>query len=293
VIAAGTIRGAQLAVSGDGTVHVVWNGSQQAEPKGASGELPLLYTRLLPDGSAFESQRNLIRTAYGLDGGACIAADSTGNVYVAWHAGERQEDSRRVWLVRSSDNGASFSHEQPIDRERAGACGCCGMAGSVTLDGQAMFLYRSAREDVHRDMYLLSASGDAFQSIKLHDWTVGTCPMSSAAFAHSAGQSWAAWETDGQVYLLDLSRPPHDSPILNPPGNPNARKHPRIAVNNRGEVLLVWTEGTGWKRGGNLAWQLYDSTGQAYLERGSAPGVPVWSFAAPYARPDGGVVSGY
>ena len=290
VIAAGSIRGAQLAVAGDRTVHVTWNGSQHAKPTGPHGELPLLYTRLLPDAAEFEPQKNLISNAYGLDGGGCVAADSAGNVYVAWHAGEGQEDSRRVWLLRSSDNGETFTGEQPIDSERVGACGCCDMSGTVAPDGNAMFLYRSAREDVHRDMYLLTSSGDEFKSTTLHDWTVGACPMSSAAFAHSGHRTWAAWETDGQIYLHELLDAAADTSRRSAPGRPNDRKHPRVAVNQDGELLLVWTEGTGWQRGGSLAWQIYDAHGRTLGKMGSAPGVPAWSFAAAYARPDGSFV---
>jgi hypothetical protein len=51
--------------------------------------------------------------------------------------------------------------------------------------------------------------------------------------------------------------------------------------------MLVWTEGTGWKKGGSLAWQLYDSNGKPVGEVGQAPGVAVWSFAAVIAGKDG------
>src|SRR5215212_11003118 len=50
-IATGTIRGGQLAVGRGGRVHVVWNGSDGAKPRGlinpASGkaEAPFLYSR--------------------------------------------------------------------------------------------------------------------------------------------------------------------------------------------------------------------------------------------------------
>jgi hypothetical protein len=44
--------------------------------------------------------------------------------------------------------------------------------------------------------------------------------------------------------------------------------------------MLVWTEGTGWKKGGSLAWQLYDSEGNPAGEKGAEQGMPVWSFAA-------------
>src|ERR1700687_792254 len=59
-IATGTVRGGQLAVGRDGRVHVAWNGSDGATPRGlvnpATGEPgpPFLYTRSTPDGSRFE-----------------------------------------------------------------------------------------------------------------------------------------------------------------------------------------------------------------------------------------------
>jgi len=289
VIAAGTIRGAQLAIGGDAVIHVVWNGSQQAEPKGAKGEVPLLYARLGRDGRSFEPQRNLIASAYGLDGGACIAADARDHVFVAWHAGVGQEDLRRVWLVHSTDGGQTFGNERSVDSDEVGACGCCGMTGTVSPDGELMLLYRSAREDVHRDMYLLSSGdqGATVSSRKLHDWTIAACPMSSAAFVHGDGQSWAAWETANEVYLADVGSTTPITALQPAPGQGTRRKHPRMAVNARGELLLVWTEGTGWKKGGALAWQIYNKDGQPTLDDGTARDVPVWSFAAPYVRPDG------
>jgi hypothetical protein len=75
--------------------------------------------------------------------------------------------------------------------------------------------------------------------------------------------------------------------IVGAPGEGKGRKHPRLAVNGRGEVLLAWTEGTGWQRGGSLAWQVFDARGKA-TEKGSALGVEVWSFGAAAARTDGG-----
>jgi hypothetical protein len=57
-VAAGTIRGAQLALGRSGHVHVAWNGSMQAEPgtvnpdSGKPGT-PMLYTRLSDLGKAF------------------------------------------------------------------------------------------------------------------------------------------------------------------------------------------------------------------------------------------------
>jgi hypothetical protein len=43
----------------------------------------------------------------------------------------------------------------------------------------------------------------------------------------------------------------------------------------------------GWKKGGRLAWQIYNKSGQP-AEHGQVDGVPVWSLVAAFGRPDGG-----
>ena len=72
---------------------------------------------------------------------------------------------------------------------------------------------------------------------------------------------------------------------ISPPRGPE-RKHPVAVANQNGDTLLVWTEGTGWNRGGTVAWQLYDKDGKATAEKGRADGVPVWSLATAVAKSD-------
>lgn len=78
-VAAGTIRSGQLTVGKAGRVHVAWNGSRHAEPKGPlnpdSGKagMPMLYTRLDDKANAFEPQRNLMHDSFGLDGGGSVS----------------------------------------------------------------------------------------------------------------------------------------------------------------------------------------------------------------------------
>lgn len=294
-IATGTIRGAQIAIGANQRVHVAWNGSSGARPRGPNGETPLIYTRLNEAGDGFEPQRNLIHHAYGLDGGACLAANEAGHVYVAWHAGEpsASEAARRIWMVHSDDNGETFSEEQAIDDVQVGACGCCGMRGTVTPSGDVMFLYRSAETVSQRDIFLLSSTDGEFEftSRRLQAWEIDACPMSSEAFSHVGGRTWGAWETDGQIFFADVTSGQTQSRRAMPvDGTANQRKHPVMAANEHGQVLIVWTEGTGWNRGGDLAWQLVDENGRSSGVSGSAPGIPVWSFAAAYPGPEGAFV---
>ena len=44
VTALGTVRGARLALGAEGMLHVAWNGSSKASPKGPGGSAPMLYT---------------------------------------------------------------------------------------------------------------------------------------------------------------------------------------------------------------------------------------------------------
>ena len=299
-IATGTIRGGQVAVGRNGRVHVTWNGSDAAHPKGlinpASNQpsAPFLYARSNAGGTAFEPQRNLTTRSYGVDGGGSIAADASGNVYAAWHSlpvgGDNGEEHRLVWIARSTDDGATFGAEQPAWREPTGACGCCGVRMSAGRSGILYVLYRSATAMTHRDMFLLESSdqGRTFKGSRVQPWEIGACPMTSMSMAASASRMVGAWETAGQVYYGDVDvdgariPSPHSAP-----GSGGTRKHPRVTMNASGDLLLVWTEGTAWARGGSVAWQEFDRGGKPTDAKGQAPEVPVWSFAAPIARPNG------
>jgi hypothetical protein len=296
-LAIGTIRGGQMAIGANGRVHVAWNGSGIALPPGPVNPdmgkpgSPMLYARLNDRGTAFEPQRNLMLKTFGLDGGGTLAAGAQGNVYVAWHGklpgAPEGEAGRRVWIAASHDSGKTFTGESLAWGDKTGACGCCGMA-MFAKDGAIYALYRSATENVHRDIYLISSHdlGKSFEGSLVQPWEINACPMSSMSFTDQAGSTYAAWETGGQVYFGRIAggRIPQFAAA---PGEGKGRKHPRLAANNRGEVLLAWTEGTGWQRGGSLAWQIFDAEGKAKGEKGSAPGVATWSFAAPAASASG------
>jgi hypothetical protein len=299
-IAAGTVRGAQMALGKAGRVHVAWNGSNNAgsiNPDSGKPGSPMLYTRLKDSGDGFEPERNLMLHSFGLDGGGSIAADKTGNVYVTWHGvgdseakgtGKEGEARRRVWITKSEDDGKTFSSETKAWSQETGACGCCGMKICADLSGDVFALYRSARQSVHRDIYLLSSNdqGRTFRGKLLHEWDINACPMSSMDFAENGNITAAAWETGGQVYWARISGPNAGDPIA-APGDGKGRKHPRLAVNDKGEVLLVWTEGTGWQKGGSLAYQLYNLSGRPTTVTKQLAGIPTWSFAAAAPAADG------
>jgi len=177
-IAAGTIRGGQLAVGRAGRVHVVWNGSGAVSE--GNTRSPMLYSRLNDAGTAFEPQRNLMRHTAMLDGGGTVAADDRGHVQVMWHAQEASltagnEQARKIWTARSNDDGRTFAPEAPAFTEPTGVCPCCSIKAFADRKGGWYVLYRIARDKTGRDMYLLtSRDGERFQGTPLDPWPVPT-----------------------------------------------------------------------------------------------------------------------
>ncbi|HUR93858.1 MAG TPA: sialidase family protein [Gemmatimonadales bacterium] len=301
-IATGTIRGGQLALGRGGRVHVVWNGSDTARPRGAinpdNGKpgAPFLYARSSPDGRRFEPQRNLSGGVYSVDGGGTIAADGNGHVYAVWHGNReaegRGEDHRTLWIARSADEGVTFAPEATVWQAQTGACGCCQTRALATAPRGLTILYRSATNLTHRDMYVLTSNdgGATFGGSIVQPWELNACPMTSLSLASAGAGTVAAWETAGQVYFGSVDAAAGRIPKITPaPGSAAGRKHPRLAVNASGQTLLVWTEKTGWARGGSVAWQVFDTSGPQGTT-GAAASLAVWSFATAVARPDGGFV---
>ncbi len=295
-IAAGSIRGAQLAVGRNGRVHVAWDGMGKGGAKvniGGKDVAPLLYTRLNDAGTAFEPERNVITYAAGLDGGSSVAADAEGNVYVAWHGSAPdnldKEAGRAIFVARSTDEGKTFQREKPAVAKKTGACACCGMRAFADSKGAVYILFRAATDNMERGETLLVSRkpGADFEVAYSHPWKAMTCPMSSATLTESKTGVLAAWETGDNVFFARID--PKTMQVARP-ASPLAglkRKHPVAVANANGETLFVWTEGTGWAKGGSVAWQVHDQDGMTVGEKGRAPGVPVWSLPTAYAKPDG------
>lgn len=292
-VATGSIRGAQIALGRSGRVHVAWLGSGKAQPRGPGNATPMLYTRLNDAGTAFEPQRNVMQFAVGLDGGGSLAADNFGDVYVVWHRNpdKNGEANRRVWVAHSRDGGKTFAREVLANRDSTGACGCCGLRAFADDHGTLYILYRAAREAIHRDMYLLTSSdrGRTFREDLVSPWELNACPMTTDFVSQAEANVLIAWQTQEQVYYATVFRATHKlSDAVAAPGPGNDRKFPAAVSNSRGDILLAWTEGTAWKRGGSLAWQVFDKQGRPSGVKGSEPGVPVWGLVAAFADPRGG-----
>ena len=283
-------RPPRLAVGRGGRAHVVWNGVT------GDKDMALFYARLSDAGDAFEPERNLMRKSTTLDGGATVAADGEGNVYGVWHArppgSPEGEQHRRVLVARSADDGKTFAPEAVARDQPSGACGCCHVGAFTDERGALYVLYRGAETAIERDIYLLVSTdhGATFKGSKVDPWKTSVCPMSSMALGRTATGVQAGWETEGRVRFgaVDASAATvagRDEPA--PDGARRDRKHPEIATNSAGETIRIWTEGMGWKKGGAVAWQVYDRDGRPTAASGRQEGVPPDGDAAVFARADG------
>jgi hypothetical protein len=98
----------------------------------------------------------------------------------------------------------------------------------------------------------------------------------------------AAWENEGQIFFSsDLFTKAKLPTVRSAPGKGGNRQHPALAFNKKGDMILVWAEGTGWNRGGGLAWQVYNSKFDLMDSGRRAGAIPVWGLPAVVAEANG------
>ena len=289
-IASGSVRGGRIALGRNGYVYVAWNGAAPVERESVS-QNPMWYTRISARGIV-DPQRAIGTHTRHLDGGGAVAADLNGNVHVVWHAAgeEDGETHRRIYVVSSTNDGARFGEETAFSTD-GGNCGCCQLDALIDARGRLQVLYRSAMGGVHRDAtWLTIANGKATAPVTLQPWELPACPMTTFAMAEARDGIVAAWETQQQVYTATLNADGRVASTPSPMTGTSVRKHPSIAINAAGDRLFAWTEGTAWARGGTVAWELRNRSGERLTGGAGSGTVPVWGLVAAVARPDGSFV---
>lgn len=279
----GAISHARLAVDDSGRAHVTWFTMRPPN---------YFYARMSDDGRGFELQRSLVKkNIHGVEAGAALVTTGSNKVSLIWHAGPfAQVESRGIFIMESTDGGKTFGGERQIDSAKAGSCPCCGLSAIGGGDGRLLVSYRSAVEKIHRDMTLLDSKdgGKSFSGATLHKWDIPRCPVATTAFAAGPGGNVAvAWETKGQVYFAPIDDP--DKTVAPPSVSYGQvrRKNPSIAVNAKGETLLAWGEGEGFRAGGKLHWATFDKSGKPTGQKGQPGEIPESSMPAAAVLPNG------
>ena len=278
VAGVGPIDGGQLALGQHNRLHVAW---LNASPT------VFFYTRTTQDGTGFEAQFGLA-SGDGVEAGPAIAADGAGNVFMFWHAGAGEDAHRSVYAAVSHDEGTIFEPARPVNVEGEGACNCCGLQALADDSGAVHVSYRGAGDNIRRGQRLLTSRdvGQTFSDELIHPWELGACPVATTSLSQGPTGITMAWETEGKVYFTDAD---HLKTNVSPAGSTKTRrKNPVVAVNHRGDTLLAWGDGLGWRSGGTLNWQVFDADGRETADRGTGTEtIPEASRPAALARSDG------
>ena len=104
--------------------------------------------------------------------------------------------------------------------------------------------------------------------------------MSSVTLLPHNKQLLIATEQEGTIRL---NHKPLDKSSLNSFSNQQQSwkgKHPSMATDPNGNVLLTWAEGAGWAKGGTLRWVIMNKSGKVVAKSPSENQleIPVWSF---------------
>ena len=103
----------------------------------------------------------------------------------------------------------------------------------------------------------------------------------------SPDSRWIGFFAGGKLKRVALTGGPPVEVCDAASGHGGNRKDPALATNKDGQFILTWTEGTGWNKGGTVAWQVYDREGKPLGHPGRSEGLPAWSMPAAIAAPDG------
>ena len=266
-VTVGGERGPKIAIGKDGAIHVAWLGDYQR--KGG-----IWYTRSTDGGRTFEPERNLLDTETGTDE-ATIAADQDGNVFVLWLDGRTPEDSRNpgstpIFMVASTNNGATFSADQPLKYQLdKRACSCCRIEAVVGKDGYLYVAFRTGYQNI-RDFYLLKGrkteNNFRLVPVSADNWELEACPMSGPSFTvEDNGQVLISWMSRNRVYWsISNTEASNFAPRVTTPQGGEGENHPVVLSNHKGQVLLVWKEGP------QANWAIYTMDGKFTGQRGNA-----------------------
>lgn len=274
-------RGPKLAVSSDGTVHVVWQPSRL---------VGIRYARLAPGASAFEAPRELL-AAGAVAEGVTIAAGGS-SVLVVYLDGKSGAPANSplglpLFAVGSSDGGATFGAPGPLANDYdGGACACCNLQAALDGEGRFVVAFRGAKDAV-RDLFLLrgDAEGKAFHTVRVsrEDWVQNGCPMDGPRLCARGDDLFVAYTVKTRAAFSRV-RGDESAPPVRPQRLGEGAKQAIVLANGDDELLLAWMD-----REGSLRWELLGKDG-AVLSAGDAGAVRQGSRPAGFVDAEGGFV---
>lgn len=256
---------AQLALGKGSRAHVVWH-----RPASEAGPAEVLYTRLDDANAAFETPRAMSSARAGLDGGSAVAADENGRVWIAWHAPSKPDagvKERALFVVESNDDGASFGPERMALPGRVSACSSIQLLAG--LDAGFGFVYRSHvdgkfkdKEFFHRETTVVFSEPGADATWSVDEWPSRECLATTYSCARSPRGWVVAFQSQSGVSWTRVDPTVFEHASFSPPGESASPRHPAVAVDSGGQVLLAWIADAREPDGATLEWSLFTPEGK-------------------------------
>jgi len=311
----GAMGGPRIALGKDGTAHVVWIGSDVAEPRAKldpkprprmlKDGAPLLYSKV-HEGSA-TAQRNLLTSALIVDAGPAILATPQGRVLVFANADQdlpmrNMEATRRIFLMESTDNGDTFSAERIAQPTNNGATAQVPPVATFDSKGRLQLIYRAAGGNAVRSVCRIVSrdDGHTWQGGDVEVWRARAIPTSGLAIGVRGEALLGAWMTkEMNIAVGTLGRPDQlANGVFAMPrdvGPDGPRRDPVMLVNPAGFTLVAWTtvtfpaDGAGSQEPKpSLNWQTFDAEGKLIKgASGTASDLPNGTRAAGWVDDDG------
>ncbi len=228
------------------SIHVVW-----ADQWSPGVQVYPRYSRSLDGGRTFEPPRALASLT-GIDG-LTVAADGAGTVVAFFHhvtPGQQLEvpEAHRLYLARSTDNGATFGPEERMKIQGMDdlACSMCMMRARITADANVCLAYRVANDNI-RDFFLLRSPKheNTFTPLRVNEdyWELTICPMCGPELTlDPAGRMLCAFMSRHRIYWSALDDGRFTLHVATP-ANENDEIYPAAFGDGKGHVLLVWQVG--------------------------------------------------
>lgn len=247
-------RGPEFVVTPDGTIHMVWMEARV-------GTNPdIYYSRGTEDGTKWSAPVDIsVDQQRATQDFPSIAADSAGNIFVAWIDNRDLIDGKlendQIYMTRSSDGGATWSAPKRASfnpGDVGGSCECCRTSIAATPDGDVLITYR-VNMDNHRDIFVARSRdmGVTFQTairVQTKPWMIMACPATGPMTAldkkgnlHIVYRSAASGE--GFVYYNQLM---HDASMTFPEmrlSSTGSANNADISVAENGALTTVYESG--------------------------------------------------
>lgn len=183
----GTMQlGGEFVIDNLDYIHMVWS-----EPR-MNAQYDIFYSRSTDNGVTWSEAIDISRAeGNSTQDYPALAADSLGNVYVAWVDNREitggTDTYDHIYFTRSSDNGATWNTPSKADHHAnnvGGSCECCRISIQASPEGKVFIAFRGNIEHV-RDIWVtrsndMGTTWDNPIRVQTKIWVLHSCPVTGA-----------------------------------------------------------------------------------------------------------------